>query len=232
MSNLNVALMNQLGLTPGASAAAGTAGTAANLGSSQLNQSDFLQLMTAQLSNQDPTQPMDSSQFMAQISQFSMVSGVQDMQKSIQQLATSLTSNQAMQATSLVGHQVVAAGSGAELGTNGALSGAIDLPQAVNDLKVDISDSSGKLVQTVDLGAQGAGLVPFTWNGVSSAGANSPSGIYKIAAQAEINGTRQALTTYVASTVNSVTVNGANQQVTLNTSNGESVQMNNVQQIM
>jgi len=230
MSDLNVALMQQLGLTAPTTAA--SSGTTASLGSGQLSQSDFLQLMTAQLSNQDPTQPMDSGQFMAQIAQFSMVSGVQDMQSSIQQLVASISANQAMQAAALVGHQVVTAGSSAELGVNGTLGGAVNVSQAASDVGVGIYDGSGQLVKTLDLGAQGAGLAPFSWNGVTDSGATAPSGVYTIQAQANVNGETQAMTTYVAATVDSVSIDNSSQQVLLNTSNGQSVTMSDVQQIM
>src|SRR3569832_2993970 len=76
--------------------------------SDKLGQSDFLKLMTSQLRNQDPMQPMDIGAFLGQIAQFSQVSGIQDMQASVKQLVDTLSSNQAMQASSQVGKTVVA----------------------------------------------------------------------------------------------------------------------------
>src|SRR3569832_1390840 len=71
--------------------------------SDKLGQSDFLKLMTTQMRNQDPMQPMDNGAFLGQIAQLSQVSGIQDMQASVKQLVDTLSSNQAMQASSLVG---------------------------------------------------------------------------------------------------------------------------------
>ena len=228
MSNFNTDLMTQLGLTKPTTAAANAA---TNTISGQLGQSDFLKLMTTQLNNQDPTQPTDSSQMLAQMAQFATVSGIQDMQSSIKQLVDTFISNQTVQAAGLVGHQVIAAGSNAELSANG-LSGAIDLSQSTDQLAVGIYDSAGQLVKQVNLGAQSQGTIPFTWNGVTDAGANAPNGLYQIKAIANINGAPQAMTTYVAANVNSVLVDAANQKIMLNTSNGETENISDVKQVM
>jgi len=230
MSNFNVDLMSQLGLMSPTSTA-GAASTSSKI-SGKLGQDDFLKLMTTQLNNQDPTKPMDNSQFLAQIAQFASVTGIQDMQGSIKQLTDSLISNQAMQAASLVGRQVVAAGSNAVLGGNGILSGAVDLTQSTNDLVVGIYDGAGQLVRKMDYGAQAKGMLPFKWDGVTDKGENAPSGIYQIKAEANIGGSMQAMGTYVASGVDSVMVDAKTQQIMLNTSNGESIKMGDVKQIM
>ncbi len=227
MSNFNADVINQLGVT----SYAGGATAATNKGS-KLGQEDFLKLLSTQLNNQDPTQPMDNSQFLAQIAQFASVTGIQDMQGSIKQLADSLISNQTMQAASLVGHQVVAAGAKAILGSNGVLSGAIDLTQSTNQLNVGIYDGAGQLVRTINMGAQAKGTLPFAWDGIADNGGAAPVGIYTLKAEANINGTLQAMGTYVASSVDSVMVDAANQQIMLNTSNGETIKIGDVKQIM
>ena len=232
MSNLNVDLMSQLGLMSPASSAGSTSSSTSSKINGQLGQQDFLKLMTTQLNNQDPTNPMDNSQFLAQIAQFASVSGIQDMQNSVKQLTDSLISNQTMQAASLVGHQVVAAGSNAVLGTNGVLSGAVDLSQSTNSLVVGIYDGAGQLVKKMNLGAQGKGLLPIAWDGITDNGLNAPPGVYQIKAEANINGAAQSMSTYVASGIDSVMVDPATQQLLLNTSSGESVKMSDVKQIM
>ena len=232
MSNFNVDLMNQLGLTPPGTSAASNSSSASSKISGQLGQSDFLKLMTTQLNNQDPTNPVDNSQLLAQMAQFASVSSLQDMQTSMQKLLTSNVSNQTMQAASLVGHQVVAAGSNAVLNSGGQLMGAVDVSQKTNDLMVGIYDSSGQLVKTMNLGAQGQGMVPISWDGVTDTGTNAPAGIYQIKALANDNGSTQALGTYVASNISSVTVDSTNQQIMLNTSTGDSIKLSDVKQIM
>lgn len=230
MSNLNMDLMTQLGLVA-PTAASGTGSTAIKT-SGQLGQSDFLKLMTTQLNNQDPTQPMDNSQFLAQIAQFSSVSGIQDMQNSIKQLADSFVSNQTMQAASLVGRNIVAVGSNAVLSANGSLNGAIDLTQSTNQLVVGIYDSAGQLVKQMDMGPQSKGTIPFTWDGISDDGNNAKSGLYQIKAMANIGESPQAMNTYVASRVDSVMLDPTSQKIMLSTSNGETIKIGDVKQIM
>jgi flagellar basal-body rod modification protein FlgD len=229
MSNFNVDLMNQLGLT---SSAASSATSASNgKGSSKLGQSDFLKLMTTQLNNQDPTQPTDSSQMLAQMAQLSTVSGIQDMQSSLKQLVDTMMASQTTQAAALVGHQVIAAGSNAVLDSQG-LRGAIDLSQDTNQLAVGIYDGAGQLVKQLDLGMQGKGTIPFAWDGVMDNGSTAPVGLYKIKAVANVSGSPQAMSTYVASTVDSVTVDSATKNITLNTSSGDAVKVNDIKQLM
>ena len=235
MSSVDTSLLSQLGLNAwGNSATAATAGSqngSGQVGSSQLNQSDFLKLMTTQLNNQDPTQPTDSSQMLAQMAQLSTVSGIQDMQGSLKQLADTLLASQTTQAASLVGHEVVAPGSKATLGANG-LSGAIDLTQDTSQLALVIYDSSGQLVKQINLGAQSKGTIPFSWDGVMANGATAPSGLYQIKAIAGLNGSQQQMNTLVATTVNSVSVDGTSQNITLNTSNGDGVKISDIKQLM
>ena len=229
MSNINTDLMNQLGLTK--SVAANSASSTNSKISGQLNQSDFLKLMTTQLNNQDPTQPTDSSQMLAQMAQLSTVSGIQDMQSSLKQLVNTMLASQTTQAAALVGHQVVAPGSTATLSSNG-LSGAVDLTQDTNQLAVGIYDSAGQLVKQVNLGEQGKGTIPFSWDGMMDDGTAAPNGLYQIKAMANVSGSAEAMGTYVASKVDSVTVDSASQNITLNTSGGDAIKISDIKQLM
>lgn len=229
MSNINLDLMSQLGLAT-QTAGVSNSPTSGKI-SGQLGQSDFLKLMTTQLNNQDPTQPTDSSQMLAQMAQLSTVSGIQDMQSSLKQLVDTMMASQATQAASLVGHQVIAPGTSASLSDNG-LRGAIDLTQATDKLAVGIYDKAGQLVKRVDLGAQSQGTIPFYWDGIKDDGGNAEHGSYQIKAIANINGAPQAMSSYVASTVDSVTVDASTQRITLNTSSGDAVKITDIKQLM
>jgi flagellar basal-body rod modification protein FlgD len=208
-----------------------SSGSSSNNISGQLGQSDFLKLMTTQLKNQDPTQPNDSSQMLAQMAQLSTVSGIQDMQSSLKQLVDTMMASQTTQAASLVGHQVIAPGSSAVLSGNG-LRGAIDLNQSTDQVAVGIYDSAGQLVKQIDMGAQSKGTIPFYWDGITGNGVNAPAGLYQIKAIANINGKPQAMNTFVASTVDSVTVDAVSQRITLNTSGGDAVNVSDIKQLM
>jgi flagellar basal-body rod modification protein FlgD len=137
-----------------------------------------------------------------------------------------------MQAASLVGRQVVAVGSNAILSANGSLNGAIDLSQSTNQLVVGIYDSAGQLVKQIDMGPQSKGTIPFTWDGIKDSGENAQSGLYQIKAMANIGGTPQAMNTYVASSIDSVMLDPTSQRIMLNTSNGETIKISDVKQIM
>jgi flagellar basal-body rod modification protein FlgD len=215
-NNLNVA-----NATQSASAAAT---------SPQLGQAQFLSLMVAQLKNQDPMQPMQNGEFLGQMAQFGTVSGIQDLQKSFGSLATALQSNQALMASSLVGRTVLAPGSNGYLAAGSTFGGAVDLPTASADVVVNITDSSGQLVQRLDLGAQTAGTVRFAWDGMTATGAPAMPGVYKVSAQA-LNGTQQyAPNTLMEARVDSVSLGGSN-GLTLNLAGLGAVNLSDVKQI-
>jgi flagellar basal-body rod modification protein FlgD len=178
--------------------------------SDKLGQEQFLELMIAQLKNQDPMKPMQNGEFLSQMAQFGTVSGIQDLQKSFSGLASSLQSNQALMASSLVGRAVLAPGDSATLASGGNLLAAVDLPRSAPNVMVDITDSSGQLVRRLELGAQDAGSTRFGWDGLSSAGTPAPAGRYKMTAQVQGGTERYAVNTLIEARVDSVTLGGAN----------------------
>src|SRR6202167_3596683 len=169
----------------GASTANGS--STANGGSANsvtLGGTDFLTLMLAQLQNQDPTSPVDSNEFLSQLASLSEVQGITQLNTSFSTLSNSLTSSQALQASSLLGHQALVQSSTGTLATAGAsLSGAVSVPQTSSQVVLNISNSAGVLVQSINLGAQSAGLANFTWNGETSSGGTAPAGTYTLSAQ-------------------------------------------------
>jgi len=153
-----------------------------------LGQGDFLKLMVTQLNNQDPMEPMDNGAFLGQIAQFSTVTGLEDLQTSFADFASSLSSDQALQASSLIGRSVYAPLSEGVLSEVGTIDGELTLPVSSGDVSVKISDASGQLIRTISLGTQAAGPVPFSWDGKMESGQRAPAGSYAIDAQARIDG--------------------------------------------
>ncbi len=175
------------------------------LGSSQsLSQSDFLQLLVTQVKNQDPTKPMDSTQFVSQMAQFSSLSGITSLNTTMTGVAQSMQSSQLLQGALLVGQQVLAPGSSAELSSTTPLMGAVTLPASASGVTVQIADASGNSVQTISLGTQNAGQIPFSWDGTQANGKQAPSGTYQISASYLQNNQAVAASTQVAARVNSV----------------------------
>jgi len=172
----------------------------------ELGQDDFLTLMVAQLQSQDPANPMDSEAFMGQIAQFSTVEGIQQLNESFNDLAASLVSSQVLQASELIGQSVLIPRSTGTLNSEQGVSGAVDLPATVPDLKLKIYDSSGQLVSTVDMADSGPGLVDFTWDGLDDAGEPLPPGEYEFVCEGTVDGQTQAFDTYVSAKVTSVSV--------------------------
>ena len=179
------------------------ASAATSAASTAINEQNFLQLMTTQLQDQDPLNPVSNSDFFSQIAQFSEVSGIDQLNSSFTSLATQLSSSQTLQAASLIGQSVLVPGSAGQLTSNG-LYGAVQVP-ASGEVTVQIRNSSGALVNTLDLGVQSAGTVPFTWNGTDSNGNTAAAGAYSVSAQVGSGSSAQSATTDVAAQVLSVT---------------------------
>lgn len=213
----------------------GTGSSAANSASSlgTLGGTDFITLMLAQLQNQDPTSPVDSNTFLTQLAQLSEVQGITSLNTSFGALSTSLTSNQALQASSLLGHQALVNSGTATIAAAGAtVTGAVNVPQNTSQVTLSITDSSGALVSQINLGAQSAGLANFSWNGTTGNGSPAPAGTYTLTAQyagATSGGT--AATTLVNGTVESVSMGAGSAGLTLNVSGVGSVPFSGVQQI-
>jgi len=213
--------------SPSSASGSGSAAGAATLGGT-----NFLTLMLAQLKNQDPTSPVDSNQFLSQLASLSTVQGITQLNTSFGSLSTSLVSSQALQASSLLGHQALVSSSTANLTANGSVSGAIDVPQTTSQAVVNIVGSSGALVRQINLGAQSTGLANFSWDGKLQDGSQAAAGQYTLSAQfAGAASGATAASTYVNGTVQSVTMGAGQTGLTLNVSGLGSVPFSGVKQI-
>lgn len=202
-----------------------TAGTTSSAGSGQ-DSDMFMKLMIAQLQNQDPTSPADTTDFMQQISSMSTVENIANLNTTMEQMSASLLSSQAaLQASSLVGQTVYAKTDVGQLGESGEIKGVIDLPVSTPDLRVSIYDAKGDLVDTISMGAQVTGDHNFTWNA-----GDRPQGSYRIVAEAKVDGEYELANSYIAYNVNSVTLGQNGIGMKVNTDVG-SVSMNDIKQI-
>ena len=211
----------------------GAADPTAGIGSSKkdvLGQDVFLELMVTQLKNQDPFKPVDPSEFLGQLAQFGTVTGIQDMQSSIGNLADSLRSSQVLGGTTLVGHDVVAVADEATLGLTGEIKGAVTIPEGTNSAVLVITDASGQLVKRVPLSSQ-EGTTNFTWDGTTDLGERAAAGNYKMAAIVNVGGVAEQIETQLVSRVGSVTIDPSNYDLTLNTDLGP-IALANVRRVM
>ena len=186
------------------SSSAGAAAQSAQKDNKTLSQADFLSLLIQQMRNQDPTQPMDSSQMVSQLAQINQVSATQNLQTSFDALAQSMQGNQLLQASSMVGRDVTVPSAVGRL-QGGSLDGAVNVPDGGGHTLVQIQDGAGNVVRTIDLGTQTAGLADFHWDGTGDDGQPLPPGTYGLAAQTGST----AVATYVSGKVAGVGMTGA-----------------------
>ena len=198
-----------------------------------LGQDQFLKLMTTQMTHQDPNEPMKNGEFLSQMAQFGTVSGIQDLQASFATFASSINSDQALQATGLIGRYVSVQSTQGVLPAGGDISGTVNLASSTPDLKIAISNATtGELVQTVDLGNQGAGAVPFVWDGTNSAGTLASPGIYKIQATAQVDGKNTVVPTDINSRVESVNMANGSSGLKVNLAGDNSVDFAKIKQVL
>jgi flagellar basal-body rod modification protein FlgD len=194
----------------GNSAAAASNAVPANM---QINETDFLQLISTQLQNQDPLQPTDPSQFLGQLEGLSEVSSLQSMQ-------STMSSSQLSSSANLIGQSILAPGTTAALATGGSIGGAVNAPPGATALTVSIANSSGVPVTSFQVTPSGSGMTGFSWNGATSSGGTAPAGQYTISVNAAVNGASQTVAPMVVSQVQSLTIDPTTQQLDLNTTSG------------
>ena len=129
----------------------------------QLGQEDFLKLMTVQLQNQDPFAPVDNADFIAQMAQFSTVTGITQMGETMKNVNNQLSELRIASATQLMGHSVLVPGKLARPNQEGIISGVVDLPDTASNLNIIFENSEGEVLHQDTLGMQKAGLVGFEW---------------------------------------------------------------------
>ena len=131
-----------------------------------LGQEDFLKLMTTQLQNQDPFAPMDNGDFIAQMAQFSTVTGITEINSNLTNLGSKLEPNRVATAAQFLGHSVLVPGQVVSPDDKGQIHGVVDLPAYSNDVGLTFTNPSGEIVHSINLGSQEKGLVGFSWENI------------------------------------------------------------------
>lgn len=198
-------------------AAAGAGALALNNagGASAAEQQDrFMKLLVAQMKNQDPLSPMDNAQMTSQIAQINMVGGIEKLNGTVESLLSSFGALQAQSAAQLPGRDVLVAGTALSL-AGGTARGGVELTKAADTVNVDILDAGGTTVRTLQLGASGAGVRGFTWDGMRHDGKPAAEGSYRLRVAASAAGKPVDATTLAAARVQSVANSAAGVQVDL-----------------
>src|SRR5450830_1736923 len=159
--------------TSGSTSTSGTSGSTSANGISTTSAADqqdrFLKLLVAQMTHQDPMNPVDNAQMTSQIAQINTVTGIQQLNTTMQTMASQLSSMQLMQGGGLIGHEVLTAGHRLTI-AKGTATGTSDRPCTAGDVKVLVTDSMGSLVATVPMCTQSAGRHVVTWDASSYKG--------------------------------------------------------------
>lgn len=170
-------------------------------------QTQFMTLLVAQMRNQDPLNPMDNNQMTSQIAMLNMVSGIDNLNKTLNNMSTSQQLGDSLKATDLIGHSVLVPSSNVVL-NNGSADFSVDLAGDAQTVNVMVLDKYGVLVKSFDIGSQTAGIHSLNWDGLSDNGTQLVDGSYSIKVDAQKNGQSVDATTLAADTVNNLGLSG------------------------
>lgn len=168
-------------------------GTAANAkltrDQSEEIRESFLQVLTAQLQNQDPLNPLENAELTSQLAQINMVTGIEQLNQTVELLMGQIDAGQALQAAELVGKGVLMPGNRIllqqdEEGDAVTTPFGIEMQQPAENVRVTITGSAGEVINQYDIGPVDAGVQSFTWDGLTSEGAVAASGSYSISLEA------------------------------------------------
>jgi flagellar basal-body rod modification protein FlgD len=213
----------------GTGAAGSSSQTSGTKKKDQLGQNEFLQLMLAQLKNQDPFKAMDPSQFLGQLAQFGTVTGIQDMQAAFTSLSDAMRSSQVLDGASMVGRDVLVPSDTVTLHADGSVKGSIEVPKGLTGLTVNIRDGAGALVRRMTLPTD-SGNQEFTWDGLRDDGTRAAAGDYDIEAIGSLDGQSGSLEMLFSSRVNSVTIDSSG--LVLNTNDLGARPLSDVRRVM
>lgn len=223
-----------------AAAASASSSSKSSAGSADELSNSFLKLLVAQMNNQDPLNPMDNSQVTSQLAQISTVSGITNLNTTLASVTGQLNSTQNLQAAGLVGKGVLIPGSTVGVGSTTAADGTVtksatpfgfDLPADADAVTIQIKDSTGKIVRTVNAGALDSGVQALTWDGKDDAGTAVADGKYTVAISATSGGKAVTPTILQYAQVQSV-VTSATGSPLLNVGTGTNIALADVRQIL
>jgi len=206
------------------------AGKLASKGTEEMGKQDFLRLFTAQLKQQDPTDPVKNEAFVAQLAQFSSLEALTNMSTSLDKFITGQSSGQMFNGSALIGKRIPVASTPGQLVEGGRIDAEVDLPQGASGLTITVTDAQGREVARLAAGAQQAGAMRFSWGGLDDAGNPVAPGNYNFRADAVVDGKNTRATVNTMTTVQSVIVNPDN-TVSLEVDGGKTILMSQITRI-
>lgn len=209
----------------------GEAGALASGKSGAELQNTFMKLLVTEMKNQDPTNPMDSSQMTSQLAQINTVSGIAGLNTTLSSLAAQMNASQQVNASNLIGKDVLAAGHDITVSKGAASAFGVQLGGPAGDVSVKITDSAGQTVRSLKLGAEQGGMTPLTWDGKNDAGVKVPDGAYQFKVSAS-NGEDPVTASGMAQSKVQSVIQQPNGTAGLKLGNGSTTSLSSVAQIL
>ncbi|MEM7257956.1 MAG: flagellar hook capping FlgD N-terminal domain-containing protein [Pseudomonadota bacterium] len=201
--------------------------------SSELGQDEFLRLMLEQIRHQDPFKPADNGEFITQMAQFSQVSSTDSMRTSLEKFVENQSTAQLLNAASLIGRTAMVDSNLGSLADDGEIAVEFTLPESTEALTATVTDGSGQVVHTVDLGRMGSGTHAYSWDGETIGGAKASPGSYTINIQyQDATGESVAAPVMMSMNVESVNLGVDGSGLTMTTSDGREVLISDVRKFL
>lgn len=195
-----------------------------------MGQEDFLKLLTTQMQNQDPTNPVDNTKMIADMAQFSSLEAMKQLNDTVSSMSQMFKTNQAVQASVLVGKDVVVPGSKVNLVSGSAPVALVNIEDPLTEVKAQIRNASGELVREYAWDSLPVGQGDLKWDGKDASGNALPQGAYTLTAWGtNSEGARATVGTLVAQKVVSVDVGSSG--ASLNLADGSAAGLDEIQQI-
>ncbi|MFT7005674.1 MAG: flagellar basal-body rod modification protein FlgD [Colwellia sp.] len=196
-----------------------------------LTQADFFALLTKELANQDPTKPVDNNEMISQMTAFSTTDGVQKLNDQFTSFSSSMTSSQALQASSLVGRSVLVEDNVFGMNEGEQVKGKIVTDTPASNVNIYVENIAGEVIQTVPVGKITEGGSTFVWDGQTAKGEAAAAGAYRFRVAGLVDGQASELQTMTYRKVDSVTLAGAGGNILLNLNGGSSMALADVVEV-
>ncbi|SDN60083.1 flagellar basal-body rod modification protein FlgD [Desulfonauticus submarinus] len=196
-----------------------------------LGKDDFLKLLVTQLEHQDPLNPMDDKEFIAQLAQFSSLEQMNNISEGINKLVQSNNTSQMLGAVGFIGKEVTAKGDSLSKEDDKVSTVYYSLNDVAKNMYVNVFDQFGNIIYSTNLGARQAGDYEFHWDGKDFTGKDAPNGVYKVTFAAEgIHGQPVLVDTQVSGKV--AGVQNTTTGTVLRLEDGRVVNFNNIKEVV
>jgi len=156
-----------------------------SVNNAQEMRTNFMTLLVAQLKNQDPMNPMENAEMTSQLAQINTVSGIETLNDTMKEINGQIDNTRFMQASGLIGKAVLVEGNSMMVGEQGATTPyGIELDDFAEQVKVTISDNSGRVVRELSLENIPSGTQSMVWDGLMDDGTAAPAGSYSFTVEA------------------------------------------------